>query len=131
MDIQWYEWVRGALSRINDLSALAEHPMSALIAQALPESDEPPGLRSRSFLLMLIERLRPAEAVAETASEWRQYHILKDRYERHRPLWEIEKKLSLSERQLRREHQRALHGLAALVQYAKGTHGRMDTGVRA
>ena len=64
----------------------------------------------------LIERLKPASEFDVTISEWRQFVILTDRYVRHRPLWEIQDKLSLGERQMRREHQRALQALSMLLQ---------------
>jgi len=107
--------VRGALARIDDLNALKEHGFTELLARVLPQTEQSTGLRTRLFLLDLIERMRPAHDVAMQASEWRQYHILKERYELRQPLPDIEKKLSLSERQLRREHQRAIHGLTALA----------------
>ena len=112
---QMYELVRAALARMNDLNALKDHGITTLLGHYLPQSDQLPGLRTRSFLLSLIEQMRPSSDMANTASEWRQYQILKQRYELHRPLIEIALGLSLSERQLRREHQRALHGLAALA----------------
>jgi CheY-like chemotaxis protein len=56
----------------------------------------------------------------ETSPEWRQYHILHDRYVLRRPLWEIEHKLVIGERQVRREHSRGLAILAELLQARVG-----------
>jgi len=113
---RYLEQIRLALARMNDVAFLE----TLSIAHEIPHATEPLGLRLRSFLMAKVEQLKPdglvSDATSETSSEARQYRILKDRYVLHRPLWETEHKLGLGERQLRREHQRALSALASLVQ---------------
>jgi CheY-like chemotaxis protein len=105
------EQVKMALGRINDVAFLETLPL----ARAIPQTNEPDGLRLRSFLIARIERLKPDATVSAISSESRQYQILKDRYLLHKPLWETEHTLGLGERQIRREHQRALNTLAGLI----------------
>jgi CheY-like chemotaxis protein len=69
----------------------------------------------RSLLLDLIERIKPSSQIPETSPEWRQYFIIHDRYVLRRPLWEIEHKLTIGERQVRREHSRGLAILAEML----------------
>ncbi len=105
--------IRSALSHLADVDYLNNHPL----AQQLPPhvANEPPSLRLRAFLLGLIEIMKPSPEVAETASAWRHYFILRDRYVLQHPLWQIGERMALGERQVRREHQRAVSALAVLA----------------
>ena len=105
--------LQSALSHIADVDYLNSHPL----AQQLPPlaTSQPQSLRLRDFLLGLIEQMKPNPEVAETASAWRHYVILRDRYTLQHPLWEIGERMALGERQVRREHRRALSTLAVLV----------------
>ncbi len=109
---QVVEELKNALGHLNDVALLADSPLVALTGDAESASR---GVRLRSLLTDLIERMRPPAQVPESAPEWRQYVILNDRYVLHRPLWEIEHKLAIGERQVRREHSRGLAILAEML----------------
>lgn len=109
------EQLQAVLVHINNYGFLASQPIVDEIVKRLPDSAGPAGLRLRAFLLDQIERMQPVSAFDVAVSEWRQYVILTDRYVRQRPLWEIQDKLSLGERQMRREHHRALQALSMLI----------------
>jgi CheY-like chemotaxis protein len=110
---QVVEELKNALGHLNDVALLSDSPLVMLVGDAETVSR---GVRLRGLLVDLIEHMRPPVQVPETASEWRQYVILNDRYVLHRPLWEIEHKLSIGERQVRREHSRGLAILAEMLQ---------------
>jgi CheY-like chemotaxis protein len=118
-----HDQLRDVLSHVHELAVLETHPLAMRLLAALPPSlsasssasTEATGIRVRALLAEMIERLKPAEAVAPHAPEWRQYVILRERYLLRRPLREIEDKLALGDRQMRREHQQAIASLAALL----------------
>lgn len=110
---QILEELKNALAHLNDVALLADSPLVTLIGDAeLPSR----GINLRSLLLDLMERMKPSSQMPETSPEWRQYHIMHDRYVLRRPLWEIEHKLTIGERQVRREHSRGLAILAEMLQ---------------
>jgi CheY-like chemotaxis protein len=112
--------VRDALANLHDQAALATHPFAALVVAGPPKGGQA-ATRSdllRRVLLNAIERLRPA---AETdrkpgSPEWRPYQLLHGRYVEGLSLQQLQAQLSLSERQLRREHSRALEAVARHLQ---------------
>jgi CheY-like chemotaxis protein len=110
---QILEELKNALAHLNDVALLADSPLVTLIGDAeLPSR----GMNLRSLLLDLMERMKPSSQMPDTSPEWRQYHIMHDRYVLRRPLWEIEHKLTIGERQVRREHSRGLAILAEMLQ---------------
>jgi CheY-like chemotaxis protein len=110
---QILEELKTALSHLNDVALLADSPLVTLMGE--PEQPSR-GMDLRSQLLDLIERMKPSAQLPETSPEWRQYHIMHDRYVLRRPLWEIEHKLTIGERQVRREHSRGLAILTEMLQ---------------
>lgn len=114
---QLLEDLKAALARLHDVAALADSPLAtALLPQAASADTTPRGVQLRNLLLDGIERLKPSTDLPETSPEWRQYLILNSRYVLHRPLWEIEHRLNIGERQVRRAHSRALAILAERLQ---------------
>jgi CheY-like chemotaxis protein len=110
------EQLRDALVHLYDLDYLEAHPLAQKLSAGGPMGEPGSrGLRLRRALIESIESLKPEAEVPDWAPTWRQYMILRDRYVRRRPLREIEEKLSLGDRQVRREHRRALAALAVLV----------------
>ncbi|MCX6019099.1 MAG: response regulator [Chloroflexi bacterium] len=110
------EQLQAVLLHLHDLGFLASQPIVDDLVHRLSRTPGTSGLDLRSLLLALIEQLKPNKAFDIIAPEWRHYIILNDRYVLQRPLWEIQHKLALGERQMRREHQRALAALSMLVQ---------------
>lgn len=104
------------LLHLHDLGFLASQPIVDEMAHKVLQAPETSGLHLRNLLLDLIERLKPVKPFDIVSPEWRHYVILSDRYTKQRPLWEIQQKLALGERQMRREHQRALAALSMLVE---------------
>lgn len=105
--------VRDALANLYDYAALETHPLADLLPR-------PPGYSGRranylsDVLQQAIEELKPpAREPASGSVEWRPYLILRYRYVECLELREIQARLSLSERQLRREHSRAVKAIAA------------------
>jgi CheY-like chemotaxis protein len=110
------EELKNALAHLNDVAMLSDNPLAQ--AMSLPATGvemASRGAQLRGQLVELIESLQPSAEVPENAPEWRQYLILHDRYVLHRPLWEIEHKLTIGERQVRREHSRGLAILAEML----------------
>jgi CheY-like chemotaxis protein len=108
--------VRDALANLHDQAALAIHPLARLMSVGPPKGTQPPSRADhlRHTLLSAIDRLRPpAEAERGHGSpEWRPYHLLHGRYVEGLSLQQLQANLSLSERQLRREHSRAIEAVA-------------------
>lgn len=104
------------LLHLHDLGFLASQPIVEELVCKVLHTPETSGLHLRNLLLELIKRLKPAKPFDIVSPEWRHFVILNDRYTKQRPLWEIQQKLALGERQMRREHQRALAALSMLVE---------------
>ena len=121
---QLLDELKNALAHLNDVAVLAENPLSQSLLPLVAGSDlSLRGAQLRNLLIEIIERQKPALEVLQTAPEWRQYHILRERYILHRPLWEIEHKLNIGERQVRREHSRGLAILSEMLQERLSTVG--------
>lgn len=108
--------VRDALANLFDQAALATHPLAALIGR----QSGTPQFRAdqlRQALLEAIERLRPAgeKEPRPCSQEWRPYLVLHGRYVDGSSLQHLQSALSLSGRQLRREHSRAVQAAATLL----------------
>lgn len=126
--------VRDALSNLYDYAALETHPLTAVF----PVPSEQQTSRAehlRHILLDAIEGLQPPDRERSIGSvEWRPYLILDGRYVQVLSLQELQVRLSLSERQLRREHSRALRAVAAWLwdqtypERAALRDGRVDPG---
>jgi CheY-like chemotaxis protein len=107
--------VKDALTNIHNYAVLETHP---LVSFFLPPRDQQTsrGEHLRHLLLQAINRLQPPERTPSTISiEWRPYLILKGRYVEGLTLPELKSQLSLSGRQLRREHGRGLRAVVTLL----------------
>jgi CheY-like chemotaxis protein len=128
--------LRAALLSLGDLEQLGRNPLTAHLGP-VGSADETPAVHLdraaylRDLLIKSIEDLRPSDETDVSSSEWRQFVILHDRYVLRRSLWQVQEKLHLGERQVRREHRRALTRLAVQVQsdLAKAASGVMDNKV--
>ncbi len=118
--------VRDALSNLFDYAALETHPLGSVF----PKPVEHGGSRAehlRHLLQSAIEKLQPPDRKRSPASvEWRPYLILHARYIECVSLQELQARLSLSERQLRREHSRAMQAVAASL-WDRALAGRGDS----
>ncbi len=116
------EQMRDLLPHVHELTFVEQNALAQQLLTLLPASTDTASLRIRTFLFELIEQLKPEPHLPDDAPQWRQYTILRERYVMQRPLWEIEARLALGERQLRREHQRAVGSLAVLARSALAEH---------
>ena len=111
------ELLRDALPHLYDVPALETHPLVELLP-ASGSIHTSRGARLQGWLQAEIEELRPAgKEYAPGHSEWRPYVILQQRYVEGASLVDLAARLALSERQLRREHNRALRALAGRLWY--------------
>jgi len=108
------EELKNALAHLNDVALLSDSPLARVIPEATTTASR--GLILRGLLIELIESMQPSAEVPGNAPEWRQYLILRDRYVLHRSSWEIEHKLIIGERQVRRVHNRGLAIMAEMLQ---------------
>ena len=107
--------VKDALTNIHNYAVLETHPLVSLFSPP-PDQQTSRGEHLRHLLLQAIDRLQPPEKTPSTISiEWRPYLILKGRYVEGLTLDELKSRLSLSGRQLRREHGRALRAVVTLL----------------
>jgi CheY-like chemotaxis protein len=107
--------VKDGLANLFDLTALQTHVLTRYLGQNL-SSLPSRGEFLRDTLVKAIEQLRPNEDLSHHgAPEWRPYLILRWRYVDGIRLAEINERLSLSGRQFRREHGRAVQAVAALL----------------
>jgi len=105
--------VRDGLANLYDYAALETHPLASIFTPP-PAARESRAEHLYQVLLHAIETLRPPEPEYVPGSvEWRPYLILHGRYVERLSLPELRAHLSLSERQSRREHSRALQAVAA------------------
>jgi len=108
--------LRRALAGLNDPEQLGANPLAERLETFRDENALARAAQLRRVIVNLIESLKPAGDLVETTPQWRQYIILYDRYVARRPLWQVEQKLHLGERQVRREHRRAVAELALRFQ---------------
>ena len=118
--VEFERQVRDALANLHDQASLATHPLASLVVVEPPKGAQ---VVTRADLLRralrgAIERLRPPSDVErkQGSSEWRPYQLLYGRYVEGLSLQQLQVSLSLSERQLRREHSRALEAVARHLQ---------------
>lgn len=113
--IEFERHVREVLANLYDYAALEMHPLASYLRTS---SQQPVsrGEQLRRLVLQIIDNLQPPDKIpSPTSIEWRPYFILKERYIEGYSLEELQTHLSLSERQLRREHGRALQAVASLL----------------
>lgn len=113
--IEFERHVREVLANLYDYAALEMHPLASYLHTS-PQQPVSRGEQLRRLVLQIIDKLQPPDKIPSTTSiEWRPYFILKERYVEGYSLEELQTHLSLSERQLRREHGRALQAVASLL----------------
>lgn len=114
---EFERWVRDALANLFDQAALATHPLATLVGhQTGTQPNRADQLRR--VLVEAIEWLRPAgeDGPQSNSHGWRPYLLLHSRYVDGASLQQIGLSLSLSQRQLRREHSRAVQAVVAHLQ---------------
>jgi CheY-like chemotaxis protein len=107
--------VRDALANLYDNVALEVHPLNKVILKP-PDKVSSNSALLRRVLIEAIDSLRPKDKdFLVTSQETRPYHILHDRFVEGISLVELQNRLAIGERQLRREQFRALRSLVSLL----------------
>ena len=106
--------LKNGLAHLHEPETLGANPLAAMVSK-LPDVLSR-GNQLRAVLLELIDSLKPDTSFSEHAPEWRPYLLLSERYLHRRSMSDIETKLALGDRQVRREHQRALNALGARLE---------------
>ena len=108
--------VKEIIANLYDFAALEAHPQ---VKKVFPLPEGYAGTLSaylREVILDAIDELKPpGKAQNPLPVEWRPYTILTRRYIEGLGLHELAQELHLSERQLRRDHHRALQALTAVL----------------
>ncbi|MBC8075384.1 MAG: hypothetical protein H7Y32_04855, partial [Chloroflexales bacterium] len=104
--------LRDALQHLYQPDVLAQHPLADLLV--LPAAPGR-GQLLQTCLTTAIAKLQPGIDVPVQTSAWRDYQLLCWRYIEAQSSSEVAQRLGLSERQLRREQNRALARLAESV----------------
>ncbi len=108
--------VKDAVANLYDHAALEAHPLLFGVIKPPTEYAGSKVEYVRQYLLAAIERLRPERKVENPSSlELRPYLILRRRYVDGMGLHELADSLALSDRQLRRDHHRAMQALTGLL----------------
>lgn len=110
------EVIKDVLDNIYDIASLETHP--ALFSVIKPPSGltGSKGEYVRQFMIDAIEQLRPPlKELSLTAPEWRPYIILIKRYIEGMGSQELADLLAISQRQMRRDHHKALTAISEIV----------------
>ncbi len=112
---EFEEQLRDLLGHLYDHAALETHALTAVlkIPAGYPGSR---GKYGREMVLQAIDRLKPVgRELLQGSPEWRPYLILYKRYVDGLSLQVLSEQLCLGDRQLRRDHSRAIQALAGLL----------------
>lgn len=108
--------VRDTISNLYDFAALETHPLLLNVFTPPPDFSGSPTEFIRQTFLEAIEQLKPARKdMNQSSPEWRAYYILHKRYIEGMDSKELAAWLSISDRQIRRDHHRAIESLATLL----------------
>ena len=108
--------VRDTISNLYDFAALESHPLLFKIFTLPVDFSGTPAEFIRQTFLEAIEQLKPARKdLNQSAPEWRAYYILQKRYIEGMDAKELAAALAISDRQIRRDHHRAIESLATLL----------------
>ncbi|MEM5775313.1 MAG: response regulator [Anaerolineaceae bacterium] len=108
--------VRDAITNLYDFAALEAHPLLFNVLKLPAEYNGTPAEYIRQLFQESIEQLKPARKdLIQSAPEWRPYLILSKRYVEGMESKELAAWLAISDRQLRRDHHRALEALSTLL----------------
>jgi CheY-like chemotaxis protein len=108
---EFSQQLKDLLPRLHDFSVLETHPLAEYF-HLNREDLGSPGENLQHLVFSAIDKLQPRGVPqSHSAIEWRPYLILHKRYVESLSLQELSADLSLSERQIRRDHNRAVLAL--------------------
>jgi len=110
------ELIKDVLNNFYDVAALETHPLLFSVI-SVPSNHTGKKIEYvRQLILSSIEQLKPARKEEAVGSpEWRPYYILYKRYEEGLSIQELSDLLSISPRQLRRDHHKAFQALTEIL----------------
>ena len=110
------ELIKDVLNNFYDVAALETHPLLFSVI-GIPSNYTGNKIEYvRQLILDSIEQLKPARKDETVSSpEWRPYYILYKRYEEGLSIQELSDLLSISPRQLRRDHHKAFQALTEIL----------------
>jgi|GEM_PF-531690 len=112
--IDFEGWVKFVAANLYDFAAIEKHPLTGVLLQHLSLAERSQYLRT--LFGEGIASLKPSVKVMNPgAPEWRPFYILNQRYMEGVSLQEITSQLAISDRQLRRDHHRALQALSVIL----------------
>ncbi|MCL5996760.1 MAG: response regulator [Chloroflexi bacterium] len=106
-------WTRDALTHVYNLAFLQRHVQAACLNGQFGHLDG--GSALQQMLLQTIERLKPPETISPNAPALRLFSILRLRYLEGLTQAEVADELHVSLRHLKREQERAVEAVAALL----------------
>lgn len=110
------EVIKDALDNLYDIASLETHPALFSVIKLPQGFTGSKGEYARQFVLDAIEQLRPPrKELSLTAPEWRPYIILDKRYVEGMGSQELADLLVISQRQMRRDHHKALSALSEIL----------------
>ena len=112
--IDFEGWVKFVAANLYDYAAIEKHPLTSQLIPQIAGSSR--GEQVRQLFQEAISSLRPTgKDFTPALPEGRPFYILSQRYLEGVPLHELTVRLALSERQLRRDHHRALEALSVVL----------------
>jgi len=110
------EVIKDILDNLYDIASLETHPAIFSVIKPPQGFTGSKGEFIRQLMLDAIEQLRPArKELSLTAPEWRPYIILNKRYVEGLASQELSDLLVISQRQMRRDHHKALTALSEIL----------------
>jgi CheY-like chemotaxis protein len=110
------EVIKDVLDNIYDIASLETHPALFSVIKIPNGWIGRKGEYVRQFMIDAIEQLRPPrKELSLTALEWRPYIILNKRYIEGMGSQELADLLAISQRQMRRDHHKALTAISEIV----------------
>lgn len=108
--------VRDTITNLYDFAALESQPLLYSVLKLPADYTGIPSEYIRQLFLETIEQLRPVKKdLAQNSPEWRPYIILQKRYIEGMESKDLAAWLAISDRQMRRDHHRALEALSMLL----------------
>lgn len=108
--------VRDTITNLYDFAALESHPLLFSVVKLPADYTSTPSEYIRQLFMETIEQLRPVKKdLAQNSPEWRPYIILHKRYIEGMESKDLAAWLAISDRQMRRDHHRALEALSMLL----------------
>lgn len=116
--------VKDTVANLYDYAALESHPLLFSLMKPPEGFSGSQSQYIRQIFLEAIEQLRPdGREIQPSLPEWRPYLILHQRYVKGMSPSDLAAHLSISDRQLRRDHHRALSALTSIL-YARLYEGQ-------